>query len=81
MALPHFRTGCPSGLWRDDEVKPLAGGAHGRCPWPSAISPARIPGCTDIWRTGKIIKAVIDRIIAGQGPVVRVVETVCKTVG
>jgi hypothetical protein len=39
------------------------------------------PRCMDIWRAGKIIKAVTGQIIAGQGPVVRAGETVCKTVG
>jgi hypothetical protein len=82
MALPAFsgrdvRAACGAGMG----VKPLAGGAHGRCPWPSAISPARMLRRTDIWRTGKIITEAIGRIIAGQGPVVRIGDAVCKTVG
>ena len=31
---------CPGRLWREDEVEPLARELHGRCPWPSAISPS-----------------------------------------
>jgi len=59
----------------------LVTGLCGRCPCMSAVSPARTPGRTDIWRTGKIIKAAIGRVIAGQGPVNGVGEAVCKTVG
>jgi hypothetical protein len=44
----------------------LVAGSHGRCPWLSAISPARTPARTDIWRTGPAAKITPKRICAGQ---------------
>jgi hypothetical protein len=46
----------------------LTAGSHGRCPWLSAISPARTPARTDIWRTGPAAKITSKRISAGQEP-------------